>query len=51
LETGEKHMTDYLQMLFNICFTMITMVIVMGGAGTLIFIGLAIWNMVSDHFD
>jgi len=44
-------MTDYMQMLLNITATMLTLVIVTGGVGTLIFIGLAIWNMINDHID
>jgi hypothetical protein len=44
-------MTDYLQILLNITATMLTLVIVAGGVGTLIFIGLATWNMINDHFD
>lgn len=44
-------MTDYMQMLMNITATMLTLVIVAGGVGTLIFIGLAIWNMINDHID
>ena len=44
-------MTDYMQMLMNITATMLTLVIVAGGCGTLIFIGLAVWNMVNDFID
>ena len=44
-------MTDYMQMLMHVVATMLTLVIVVGGWGTVIFIVLAIWNMVSDEFD
>jgi ABC-type arginine/histidine transport system permease subunit len=44
-------MTDYMQMLVNICFTIITLVIVAGGVGTLIAVGLAILKMINDHID
>ena len=44
-------MTDYMHTLLNITATMLTLVIVAGGCGTLIFIGLAIWNMINDNID
>ena len=48
---GGKKMTDYMQMLMNITATMLTLVIVAGSVGTIIFIGLAIWNLINDHID
>ena len=44
-------MTDYMQMLMNITFTMLTLVISAGSVGTLIFIGLGIRTMIKDHID
>jgi len=43
-------MTDYMQILMNICFTMVTGVIIVGGIGTMAFLALLFWNMIADEF-
>ena len=42
-------MTDYMQILLNICFTMVTGVIIVGGIGTMVFLALLFWNMIGDE--
>jgi len=42
-------MNDYMQILMNICFTMVTGVIVVGGIGTMIFLALMFWNVIKDE--
>ena len=42
-------MTDYIQILTNICFTMVTGIIIVGGFGTMVFLALLFWNMVKDE--
>lgn len=44
-------MTDYMQTLLSICFTMITGVIIVGGIGTMAFLALMFWNMIQDNID
>ena len=44
-------MTDYMQILINICFTMVTGVIIVGGIGTMAFLALMFWNMIQDNID
>ena len=43
---GGSKMNDYMQMLLNICFTMVTGVIIVGCFGAMIFLGLLIWQIV-----
>jgi hypothetical protein len=43
-------MTDYMQILSNICFTMVTGVIIVSGFGTMAFLALMFWNMIADEF-
>jgi hypothetical protein len=42
-------MTDYMQILLNVCFTMVTGVIIVGGFGTMVFLALMFWNMIKDE--
>jgi hypothetical protein len=42
-------MTDYMQTLINICFTVVTGVIIVGGIGTMAFLALLFWNMIMDE--
>lgn len=42
-------MTDYMQILMSICFTVVTGIIVVGGIGTMIFLALMFWNMIGDE--
>ena len=44
-------MSEYMQILINICFTMVTGVIIVGGFGTMVFLALMFWNMVQDNID
>jgi len=44
-------MTDYIQTLLNICFTIVTGIIIVGGIGTMAFLALMFWNMVQDNID
>jgi len=41
-------MTDYTQTLINICFTMVTGVVIIASISAIIFMGLMLWNMISD---
>ena len=41
--------TDYMQILLNICFTIVTGVIIVGGIGTMAFLALLFWNMIGDE--
>jgi type III secretory pathway component EscS len=43
-------MTDYMQTLLSICFTMITGVIIVASISAGIFLGLFLWNMIQDEF-
>ena len=43
-------MTDYIQILTNICFTVVTGIIIVGGVGTMVFLALLFWNMIQDEF-
>ena len=42
-------MTDYMQILMSICFTVVTGIIIVGGIGTMIFLALMFWNMIGDE--
>ena len=42
-------MSDYIQFLASICLTVITLVVMVGGCGTIIFITLAMWNMLKNE--
>lgn len=44
-------MTDYIQILLNICFTMITGIIIVGSFGTMAFLALMFWNVIQDNID
>jgi len=44
-------MTDYTQTLINICFTMVTGVVIVASVSAMIFLGLLLWNMIIDHFE
>ena len=44
-------MTDYTQTLINICFTMITGVIIVASVSAMIFLGLLLWEMIFDYFE
>jgi len=43
-------MTDYQLALLNVIYTMITLVVVVGCNGALLFFGLMIWQMIQDNF-
>ena len=43
-------MTDYMQALLNICFTMVTGVIIMGSLGLMVFLALLLMTMIKDEF-
>jgi len=43
-------MTDYMQTLLNICFTMVTGIIIVGSIGSMAFLALMFWNMIGDEF-
>ena len=42
-------MSDYMQILMNICFTMVTGGSSVGGIGTMAFLALLFWNMIGDE--
>ena len=42
-------MNEYMQILLNVCFTMVTGIIIVGGFGTMVFLALLFWNMVQDE--
>ena len=42
-------MTDYMQILLNICFTMVTGVIIVGCLGTMAFLAVMFWNIIIDE--
>ena len=44
-------MTEYLQFLMAICFTMVTGVVIVGCFGLMMFWGLLLWNMVLEEFN
>ena len=43
-------MTDYMQALLNICFTMVTGVVIMGSLGLPVFLALLLLTMIKDEF-
>ena len=42
-------MSDYMQILLNIGFTMVTGVIIVGCFGSMAFLALMFWNMIADE--
>ena len=48
-EVGDSKMNDYMQILLNICFTIVTGVIIVGGIGTMAFLALLFWIMIGDE--
>ena len=44
-------MTDYMQTLINICFTMVTGVVIVASVCAIIFMGLMLWNMIIDEIN
>jgi len=44
-------MSDYMQVLCSICFTMITGVVIVGCLGAMVFLSLMFWNMIQDNID
>jgi len=42
-------MTAYMQVLMNICFTMATGVIIVGCLGAMLFLALAIWEIIDEY--
>jgi len=44
-------MSDYMQNLINICFTMVTAVVVVASLGSIAFMGMMFWNMLEEFFD
>ena len=43
-------MSDYMQALLNICFTMVTGVVIMGSLGLMVFLALLLLTMIKDEF-
>jgi hypothetical protein len=43
-------MSDYMQALLNICFTMVTGVVIMGSLGLMFFLALLLLTMIKDEF-
>ena len=43
-------MTDYMQTLLSICFTMVTGVVIMGSLGLMVFLALLLLTMIKDEF-
>lgn len=48
-KAGGAKMNEYMQILLNVCFTMVTGVIIVGGFGTMVFLALLFWNMIKDE--
>jgi len=44
-------MTDYTQTLINICFTMVTGVVIVACVSATIFLGLLLWELITDYFE
>ncbi len=44
-------MTDYMHTLINICFTMVTGVVIISCFGAMLFLLLAIWNLIQDNIE
>jgi hypothetical protein len=44
-------MTDYTQTLINICFTMVTGVVIVASVSAMTFMGMLLWNLILDHFE
>lgn len=44
-------MTAYMQALMNVCFTMVTGVIIVGCLGAMLFFALAIWEIIDEHIN
>ena len=42
-------MSDYTQTLINICFTMVTGVVIIASISAIIFMGLLVQTMISDY--
>lgn len=42
-------MTDYMQILINICFTMVTGVVIVASVSAILFMGLLVQTMISDY--
>ena len=43
-------MSDYMQALLNICFTMVTGVVIMGSLGLMVFLALLLLTMIKNEF-
>ena len=44
-------MTDYMQTLINICFTMVTGVVIVASVSAMIFLGLLLRELIVDYFE
>jgi hypothetical protein len=44
-------MTEYMQILLNICFTMVTGFVIVGCFSAMVFMALMLWNMIKDFID
>ncbi|CAB5220140.1 hypothetical protein UFOVP231_69 [uncultured Caudovirales phage] len=42
-------MSDYMQFLLNLCFTMVTGVVIVACFGAMIFLGLLIWQFIEEE--
>lgn len=51
MNSSGEHMTDYIQALTNICFTMVTGVVSVASVSAILFMGLLVQNMISDYMN
>ena len=44
-------MTEYMQTLMNVCFTMVTGVVIVASVSVIVFMGLLLQTMISDYMN
>lgn len=44
-------MTEYMQTLMNVCFTMVTGVVIVASVSAIVFMGLLLQTMISDYMN
>lgn len=44
-------MTDYMQTLINICFTMVAGVVIVASVSAIIFLGMLLWELITNYFE
>ena len=44
-------MTEYMQTLMNVCFTMVTGVVIVASVSAVVFMGLLLQTMISDYMN